>query len=52
MGSPDCLELTDNLRRLPGSDVLIKLLIQQIKDFDFEQALDTLTGLERKWEES
>jgi len=44
-GSSDCRNYIINLRRIPGSEKLI----QQIEDFDFEQALDTLGELKKNW---
>jgi len=41
MGNPECLKLIDGLHRIPASDSLI----QQIEDFEFEQAVVTLAGL-------
>jgi HPt (histidine-containing phosphotransfer) domain-containing protein len=44
MGSPECRDLTGSLRLIPGSEELI----QQLEDFDFEQAIVTLAGLKNK----
>jgi len=46
MGNPECRELIDNLRRIPGSETLT----QQIEDLDFEPAIDTLAELKKKLE--
>jgi HPt (histidine-containing phosphotransfer) domain-containing protein len=43
MGNPECRKFTDILHRLPDSEVLI----QQIEDLDFEQAVVSLVGLKR-----
>ena len=44
-GNPECLDFIDDLRALPGSEPLI----QQMKDFDFESAYNTLLELKRGW---
>ncbi|MCL2792668.1 MAG: ATP-binding protein [Spirochaetaceae bacterium] len=64
MGDPGCLQLIADLRRipepcseplsnddssLPGNDLKTNLL-QQIEDFDFEQAIVTLAELKKKLE--
>jgi PAS domain S-box-containing protein len=42
-GSPDCLKYTDKLRGIPGSgEPLVRILIQQMEDLDFDLALKTL----------
>jgi len=41
----DCMDLLDNLRLIPGSDTLV----QQVEEFDFENALGTLIELKEKW---
>jgi len=45
-GSTECLQLADSLRNIPGSE----RLMQQIEDFDFSLAVDTLAGLKEKME--
>jgi len=42
-GNPECLAFTEKLRQIPGSEKLI----QQIEDFDFTLAADTLIELKR-----
>ena len=44
MGSPECLKLIDSLRRIPGSEDLIR----QIDDFSFDKALVALVELKKK----
>jgi PAS domain S-box-containing protein len=44
MGNPDCRTFIESLRRIPGSENLI----QQIENFNFEQALLMLAELERR----
>jgi len=41
MGSPECLKLTGDLRRIPGSEELIRV----IDDFNFDAALNALVEL-------
>ena len=43
-GSPECLNLIDGLRAVPGSGELIR----QIENFDFEPAVFTLAELKKK----
>jgi hypothetical protein len=43
-GSPDCLELIDDLHALPESEELI----EQIEDFEFKQAAVTLAELKKR----
>jgi len=44
MGNPECLKLTDSLRRIQGTETLV----QQMEDFDFEAARITLAELKQK----
>ncbi|MCL2269782.1 MAG: ATP-binding protein [Treponema sp.] len=44
-GDHKCRNLVDGLRGIPGDSDLIQQLIQQIEDFEFNQALVTLAGL-------
>jgi len=46
MGNPECIDLINELRRIPGSEKLI----QQMEDFDFQYALKTLAELNEKIE--
>jgi signal transduction histidine kinase/CheY-like chemotaxis protein len=43
MGSPECLKLIDGLRRIPGSEELIR----RIDDFSFDTALEALVDLKK-----
>ena len=43
-GNPECMNLVDDIRAIPGSDELIR----QIEDFDFEPAVSTLAELKEK----
>ena len=43
-GNPECLQFTDRLRLIPGSEELI----QQLTDLDFEQSVFTLAELREK----
>jgi len=45
MGNPECLALTAQLRQMTGNDALKSKLIQQMDDFEFDSALDTLIKL-------
>jgi len=45
MGNPECLSLANSLRQIPGNDTLKNKLIQQMEDFEFDAALDTLIKL-------
>ena len=47
-GNPDCLKYIDELRAIPGS----KELIQQLEDFDFKPAMDTIAEIKKKQETS
>jgi HPt (histidine-containing phosphotransfer) domain-containing protein len=40
-----CLELIDSLRLMPGSEEIL----QQIENFDFSAAVETLTRLKKAW---
>jgi signal transduction histidine kinase/DNA-binding response OmpR family regulator len=42
-GSPGCLKFTEALRAIPGTEKLIK----QIEDFDFDEALETLSAIRK-----
>jgi CheY-like chemotaxis protein len=44
-GNPECLRFTGDLQAMPGSE----RLIQQIEDFDFEEALFTLAESKKGW---
>ena len=44
--NPECISLLDDLRAIPGTEVLIR----QIENFDFEAALETLSGFMFKGE--
>jgi CheY-like chemotaxis protein len=44
-GNPECLELAGELRGLPGSGGMI----EQMENFNFDEALETLGELKRKW---
>ncbi|MCL2230327.1 MAG: ATP-binding protein [Treponema sp.] len=46
-GSPECINLIDRIRRLPGDKETKNKIIQQIEDFDFDTALDLLNQLKR-----
>jgi len=46
-GNPECRNLIDKLRLIPGSDWLKAQLLQQIDDLDFEQAIATLDELKK-----
>jgi len=51
MGSPDCCKLIDNISAISGSMQVNKfrnILVQQIDDFEFDQALSTLTKLKEE----
>ncbi|MCL1807186.1 MAG: ATP-binding protein [Oscillospiraceae bacterium] len=45
-GNPECLEFTDTLRGIEGSETLI----EQMEDFDFRPAAETLAGLKKELE--
>jgi CheY-like chemotaxis protein len=44
-GNPECLKLIDELRAMPGSETLIRLM----EDFDFEPAVATLAEVQKEW---
>jgi len=44
-GNPDCLNLIDGLRAIPGSGELT----QQMEEFDFVPAIASLAELKKKW---
>jgi CheY-like chemotaxis protein len=45
-GNPECMKHVDALRGIPGSgEHMVQMLIQQINDLDFKQALETLEEL-------
>jgi hypothetical protein len=47
-GSPECLELIESLRSIPGSEsVLVTRLINQIEELDFGPALVALAELKK-----
>ena len=50
MGSPECLKYANSIRLLPVNEDLIKQLIQQMDNFDFEQARVTLAEMKEKTE--
>jgi hypothetical protein len=43
-GNPDCLQLLDDVRNIPGSEELA----QQIEYFEFDLAMKTLAQLQKK----
>ena len=45
-GNPECLAYTDNLRGIPGSEALI----EQMEEFEFRPAAETLAGLKQSVE--
>jgi len=45
-GDSDCMNLIDGLRSIPES----KKLIEQVEDYDFEPALETLEGIKKSLE--
>ena len=45
MGNPECLTLTEQLRQMQGKDALKNKLVQQMEDFEFDSALDTLVKI-------
>jgi len=49
-GNTESLKLINNLRMIAADDELKKQLIQQIDDFDFEKAMETLIQLKSKLE--
>ena len=51
MGNPECLSLIKSLRQIHGNDTLRKKLIQQMEDFEFDSALDTLIKLRNEIKE-
>jgi len=44
MGNPECCSFINTLRRVPGSDTLIR----QMEDYDFEVAATSLAELRKK----
>jgi CheY-like chemotaxis protein len=44
-GNPECLQLVDGLRTLPGSEEMIA----QMESFNFDAALEILVQAKRKW---
>jgi len=46
-GSPECINLIDRIRRLPGNKEIKTQIIQKIEDFDFDAALDFVNQLKR-----
>ncbi|MCL2441058.1 MAG: ATP-binding protein [Treponema sp.] len=46
-GNPDCLKLIDKINQIPGDSGLINELSQQIEDFDFQLAFNTLEKLKK-----
>jgi CheY-like chemotaxis protein len=44
-GNPECLDFIDDLRAIPGSE----LLVRQMEEFDFAHATATLAELKKKW---
>ncbi|MCL2174693.1 MAG: ATP-binding protein [Treponema sp.] len=47
MGNPECVNFIDNLRSIPADEILKLKLIQQIDDFEFEDALETLLEIKK-----
>jgi len=47
LGNTACLNTIDKLRRIPQDEALKNRLIQQIEDFEFDQAMDTLAELKK-----
>jgi len=45
MGKPECRELIDRLRQIPGSEEVKNRLIRQMDDLDFEPAIAALAEL-------
>jgi len=45
VGSPDCCNLLDQIRRVPQSEKLVL----QIENYDFEPAVDVLNELKKEW---
>jgi len=48
MGNPESLKLIEELRKISGCDDLRLKFIQQIEDFEFESALNSLSALREK----
>ena len=46
-GNPECVNLIDSLQLIPADDTLKQKLIQQIDDFEFENALETLLEIKK-----
>jgi len=42
MGNPECLSMIEAMRQIPGDEIYKNQIIQQMNDFDFENALITL----------
>jgi CheY-like chemotaxis protein len=45
--NPECVDLLGTLRAIPGTETLM----QQIENFNFDDAVKTLVELKKKWEE-
>ena len=46
-GNPECVNYIDSLRLISGDEILKQKLIQQIDDFEFENALETLLEMKK-----
>ena len=46
-GNPESLNYINNLREMPDNEQLVRLLIQQIEDYEFEKAYNSLIELKR-----
>ena len=49
MGNPECRKLIDWIRLIPKNSGLKTRLIQQLEDFDFDQAIISLEELKKGW---
>ncbi|MCL2269780.1 MAG: ATP-binding protein [Treponema sp.] len=47
-GNPECMAYANAIHALPGNDALKTLLIQQMDDYDFDQALITFDALKKE----
>jgi len=48
MGNPACLSLIKSISQISANEALKNKLIQQIEDFEFDAALDTLIKLKKE----
>ncbi|MCL2174691.1 MAG: ATP-binding protein [Treponema sp.] len=46
-GNPESLNYINNLRAMPDNERLVSILIQQIEDYEFDKALDSLIELKK-----